>query len=176
MAHKVKCYYCGITFDRDKLKECCQVNSRRWAHTECHERAQAEKTQSQKDLEALEEYIINLLGLDYIDARIRKQINTFHDEKGYSYSGIHKALVYFYEVKQNSTEKANGGIGIVPYVYQDAYNYYYHIWMAKQTNEAKPIEQYIPQERVITIPPPKRVDKRKKLFTFLEQEETDSGV
>jgi len=48
--------------------------------------------------------------------------------------------------------------------------------MAKQTNEAKPIEQYVPQERVITIPPPKRVDKRKKLFAFLEQEETDSGV
>ena len=53
MAHKVKCYYCGITFDRDKLKECCQVNSKRWAHTACHERAQAEKNQNQKDLEVL---------------------------------------------------------------------------------------------------------------------------
>ena len=53
MAHKVKCYYCGIKFDRDKLKECCQVNSKRWAHTACHERAQAEKNQNQKDLEVL---------------------------------------------------------------------------------------------------------------------------
>ena len=57
MAHKVKCYYCGITFDRDKLKECCQVNSKRWAHTACHERAQAEKNQNQKDLE---EYLLQI--------------------------------------------------------------------------------------------------------------------
>lgn len=176
MAHKVKCYYCGLVFDRDKTKECCQVNSRRWAHSACHEKAQAEKSKDQNDLQALEDYIIKLLDLDYIDARVRKQINDFHDVHHYSYSGIHKALTYFYEVKKNSTEKANGGIGIVPYVYKDAYNYYYHIWMAQQSNEVKPIEQYVPQERVITIPPPKRVDRRKKYFSFLEEEEPISGI
>jgi starvation-inducible outer membrane lipoprotein len=83
---------------------------------------------------------------------------------------MRKALAYFYEVKKNSTEKANGGIGIIPYVYNNAYNYYYNIWMANQTNNAKPIEQYQPQERVIKIPPPKRVEKKKKLFSFLDEE------
>lgn len=78
--------------------------------------------------------------------------------------------MYFYDVKKNSTEKANGGIGIVPYVYQNAHEYYYKIWLANQQNKAKPVEQYQPQERVIVIPPPKRIEKKKKLFAFLDEE------
>ncbi len=31
----------------------------------------------------------------------------------------------FYEVKQNPVEKSNDGIGIVPWVYKQAFNYYY---------------------------------------------------
>ena len=46
-----------------------------------------------------------------------------------------KALIYFYEVKGNSVEKANGGIGIIPWIYKDAYNYYYDLWMIKQRNK-----------------------------------------
>jgi hypothetical protein len=172
MAHVVKCPYCGKTFDRDKYADFVQVSARRYAHTECHNQHLAQMSQEEKDLMALEEYIKSLLGLDSINARVRKQINDYKNNQNYSYTGILKALTYFYEVKGNSIEKANGGIGIVPYVYQDAYNYYYHIWMAKQTNEVKPIEQYsAPPARVIVIPPPKRVEKKRKLFSFLDEEE-----
>ena len=172
MAHVVKCPYCGKSFDRDKTTDWIQVNSRRYAHVNCHTEHLAQMSQEEKDLMALEAYIKKLLGLDSINARVRKQINDYKTNQNYSYTGMLKALTYFYEVKGNSTEKANVGIGIVPYVYQDAYNYYYHIWMAKQTNEVKPIEQYTaPPERVIIIPPPKRVEKKRKLFAFLDEEE-----
>ena len=67
MAHRVKCYYCGITFDRDKVVDCVKVNGSRYAHLECHLKAQDEKTQEEKDLEALEQYIIELLQIDYIN-------------------------------------------------------------------------------------------------------------
>lgn len=172
MAHVVKCPYCGKSFDRDKMLDFVQVNSRRYAHTQCHTAHLAQMSQEEKDLMALEAYIKKLLNLDTINARVRKQITDYHNNQNYSYTGIMKALTYFYEVKGNSTEKANGGIGIVPYVYQDAFNYYYHIWMAKQTNEVKPIEQYTaPPKREIVIPRPKRVEKKRKLFTFLDEEE-----
>lgn len=172
MAHIVKCPYCGKSFNRDKTVDFVQINSRRYAHTTCHAEHLAQISQEEKDLIALEDYIKKLLNLDSINAKVRKQIADYHTNQKYSYTGILKALTYFYEVKGNSVEKANGGIGIVPYVYQDAYNYYYHIWMAQQINEVKPIEQYTaPPERVIIIPPPKRVDKKKKLFTFLDEEE-----
>lgn len=171
MAHRVKCYYCGSTFDRDRVVDCVKVNGNRYAHLECHLRKQEEKTQEEKDLEALEEYILKLLELDYITPKIKKQISDYKEKYNYSYTGMQKALVYFYDVKKNTTEKANGGIGIIPYVYQDAYRYYYSIWLANQSNQAKPVEQYQPQERVVRIPIPKRVEKKKKLFSFLEEEE-----
>jgi hypothetical protein len=38
-------------------------------------------------------------------------------------------------------------------------------------SKAKAIEQYQPQERVIVIPPPQRVEKKKKRFSFLDEEE-----
>lgn len=172
MAHVVKCPYCGKTFDRDKYKDFIQISARRYAHIECNEQHLEQISQEERDLIALENYIKSLLGLESINARIRKQINEYKNNQNYSYTGILKALTYFYEIKGNSIEKANGGIGIVPYIYNDAYNYYYNIWMAKQINDVKPIEQYTaPPVRKIIIPPPKRVEKRRKLFSFLDEED-----
>ena len=119
----------------------------------------------------MENYIIQLLKLEYITPRIRKQLNTYQEQYGYTYSGMHKALIYFYEIKGNSVEKANGGVGIIPYVYQDAYNYYYSLWEAQQANKDKEIETYIPVEEVVRIPVPQRKLKKRKLFTFLDEEE-----
>ena len=82
-----------------------------------------------------------------------------------------KALVYFYEIKGNSVDKANGGIGIIPFIYNDAYNYYYSLWLANQKNEDKDISTFTPQAIEVTIPCPKREIRRRRLFTFLDQEE-----
>ena len=71
----------------------------------------------------------------------RKQMKDFVENYHYTYSGMKKALVYFYEIKKNDISKANGGIGIIPYVYRDAYNYYYTLWLANQKNENKVIIQ-----------------------------------
>lgn len=167
--HKVKCIYCGVTFDRDKLPF-IQVSQRRYAHQECSLSEDQKKDKEEQDKIELEEYIKKLLKVDYIDARVRKQIKQYREEYNYTYTGIHKALVYFYEVKGNSTEKANGGIGIVPYVYQNAYNYYLAIWQAKQKNQDKVLHDYIPQVKEIRIPRPQRKIKKRELFTFLDDE------
>jgi hypothetical protein len=110
------------------------------------------------------------LKIDYIDARIRKQIKTYIEEHNYTYSGIKKALIYFYEVKGNSIEKANGGIGIVPFIYKDAFNYYYALWQAQQQNKDKVIVDYQPKVIEVVIPRPQRKVKQRQLFTFLDEE------
>ena len=114
---------------------------------------------------------MKLFGTDYVHQRVKRQINDFIQQYNYTYSGIRKSLVYWYEVKGNSIDKANGGIGIVPYIYQDAYRYYYSLWEAKQKNKDKDIESYKPEEIVIHIPAPQRNIKKRKLFTFLDEEE-----
>lgn len=167
--HLVKCPICGETFDANATE--FVMIGRRYAHKECFEKKEAAKTQEEKDKEALEKYILKLFNETRISAKVRRQMNKYRDEDGYSYSGMLKALVYFYEIKENPIDKANGGIGIIPYVYKDAYNYYYALWLANQKNEHKLIEQYVPQVQEIRIPVPQRQVKKRKLFSFLDEEE-----
>ena len=169
--HIVKCSICGEQFDANVIPF-IKTSAKRYAHQSCAEDAENKKSQEQKDKEALETYIKILFKIDFIEPRIYKQINQFIKEYNYTYSGIHKALVYFYEVKGNSTEKANGGIGIVPFCYRDAYVYYYDLWLAQQKNVDKNIEEYKPEVQEIVISSPKRIMKKRKLFTFLFEEET----
>lgn len=129
------------------------------------------KEKEVSDRVALDEYIMKLFNTSYVDARIQKQIKQYVDEYNFTYSGIRKALVYFFEVKGNSIEKANGGIGIVPYVYQHAYNYYLALWQAQQKNEDKVIEHYVPNIKEIVIPRPQRKIKKRPLFTFLDEDD-----
>jgi hypothetical protein len=119
----------------------------------------------------LDNYIKELFQVPYIDAKVRKQINSFIEKFNYTYSGIRKALIYHYEIKGGDKSKANGGIGIVPYVYQDAYNYHYNLWLAQEKNKNIQVETYAPKIKNITILKPERKVKERKLFTFLDEEE-----
>ena len=168
--HKVKCKYCGKIFDRDKVPF-KQISAQRYAHYECAVAAVNSKKQEDIDKEELENYIKQLLNEDFISPRVRKQINSFIEQYNYTYSGMRKALIYFYEVKGNDKSKANGGIGIIPYCYKQAYDYYYSLWLAKQKNEDKDITTYVPQTKVVKIPVPQRKIRKRKLFTFLDDDE-----
>ena len=169
MAHIVTCVYCKQRFDRDKFPY-VQVSARRYAHQECSLTEEQKISKEEQDKIDLENYILKLFKVDYVDARVRKQIKQYREEFNYTYSGIRKALTYFYEVKGHSIEKANGGIGIVPYVYQHAYNYYLALWQAQQKNQDKVLNDYVPRVKEIVIPRPQRKVKKRELFTFLDEE------
>lgn len=169
MAHYVICSICGERFDRDKI-ECEKTSARRYAHVECIKRKENEKTKEEIDKEELEQYIMQLFDITYITPRIQKQLKTFIEEYKYTYSGIKKALIYFFEIKNNSIEKANGGIGIVPYVYNQSYEYYYSLWLAQQKNENIDIQKYTNNTVEVYISSPKRKPKKRKLFSFLDKE------
>ena len=79
-------------------------------------------------------------------------------------------MQYWFEVKHNDISKSKGGIGIVPYIYNDAYNYYYAIWLAKETNKEKMVEDYRPTVREIRIRRPERRVKKRRRFEFLDNE------
>ena len=170
MAHMVKCTVCGESFDRDKV-QAVKSGARRYAHYTClpeGELVPLPNAVVDQDLVDLENYIKNLLGDDYNPARVKKQIKDYKNEYNYSYSGMLKALVWFYEVKGNSIEKANGGIGILPFVYQDAYNYYYSLYLAQLVNEEKDVNQYKTKVREIVIKSPSVAGKPVRLFDLGE--------
>ena len=161
MSHIVKCAICQKTFDRDKI-QAVKHGARRYSHYECEPTGEkVPLVKKDEDLQKLLEYINILFKGQQNQAKVNQSIKKFHSELGYSYSGIQKALYYFYEIKHNSIDKANGGISIVPFVYKDAYNYYYDLFMAQQRNENK--KPFIERVREIIIKPPK-VEKPVKLF------------
>ena len=156
-----------MVFDRDKVPF-KQISERRYAHLTCAIAAENEKTQAEKDKEDLENYIMELLGEEYISPRVKKQMSSYIETYNFTYSGMKKALVYFYEVKGNPKENAKGGIGIVPYCYRDAYNYYYSLWLANQKNEGKVIVNYKPIVREVRIESPQLNPRKRRLFSFFE--------
>lgn len=169
--HMVKCFYCREQFDTN-AEPFEKVNARRYAHTHCYNKALESKTKEEQDKEELEKYIKQLFQIDNLSPKIRKQIKTYREEYNYSYSAIRKTLIYFFEVKGNSIEKAKGGIGIVPYCIEQASNYWYDLWETKERNKEVKVEQLIIPVREIHIKPPERKPMRhfRKLFTFLDSE------
>ena len=170
MAHYVTCAICKERFDRDKYAAVL-VSARRYAHASCAGKLSPEEAEKEKDRKELEEYIIKLFNLDHMDGRITLQIKRYMEQYNYTYSGIRRTLKYFYEVKQNPIEKANGAIGIVPWVYDEAYRYYYNQWLLQQKNSDKVITDYTPKTIEVTIKSPTKQPKRRHIFAFLDKEE-----
>lgn len=161
-----KCIYCKKELSK-KAENCVIVKEGKFAHKECVEiEAKREKT----DQEKFEEYVIDLLEVEYIEPRLRAQINKYINEYGYTYSGMLKAMIYFYDIKHNSKEKAKQmkSLGLLPYFYEDAKRYYYDIWVARQRNEGKKLEQAT--QRTVRIPIPQLKPQKKRRFRFLDKE------
>ena len=170
-AHKVKCPICNQIFDLNKVQG-VRYNARRYAHYTCFPQGELiplpEIPKEEKEQQELYDYIIKLFKVEFVPPIMRKQIKKYIDEYHYSYSGIQKSLYRFYEFKKNPIDKANGNLGIVPYVYQDAYKYFYNLYLAKERAENKNIESYKPIIKNIKICSPQAQLKTKKLFSFQE--------
>lgn len=167
MAHMVICAICKEKFDRDKVK-CVKYGSRRYAHFQCYPEGEEVILPSivDEDKVALEEYIKKLYGIKKLGPVMNKQIKQFIEENDYTYSGIRKTLLYFYEIQHHTIEeKYKNSLGIVPYVYAEACQYFYSLYLAEQANKDKVC---IDREKIVTIKSPKPKVKKVKLFNLEE--------
>lgn len=170
--HLVKCLYCGQQFDANQ--EPFVQLQRRYAHKECADKEALRQARERSNEQILEDYIKYLYQTETLDPKIQKQIQKLINDKtaNYTYSGIQKALEYFYEIKKNPIDRRNPTIGIISWVYNEAKQYYYSLWLAQQKNRDKDISSYVPDVREVVIKPPQRKTKRRKLFSFLDREDT----
>lgn len=168
--HLVKCPICNITFDANI--ESYIMMGRRYAHEDCFRKNEERKTQEEKDKAQLEAYIKELFSFDKLPPKVNNQIKQFKNEYHYSYSAIYKTLKYWFEIKHGQLERANGGIGIVPYIIDEARNYWLDILEAKELNKQLIQEKIELPITEIHISPPKRapIRKFKKNFIFLEED------
>ncbi len=147
--HMVKCSICGERFDANAIPF-KKTASNRYAHEVC-----PNATQEQLDKVELFAYIKKVLNIQAISLKIQSQIDSYTMEYKYTYSGILKTLKYWYEVKKSDPAKANGGIGIVPYIYDQAKDYYYRIYLAHNANVNINIKDMLDYKNTeFHIPPP----------------------
>lgn len=162
-AKMAKCKYCGIQFDRN-AEPFVEVSSRRYAHKACADKYQAAIPQEELDYMELEKYIKKLFKEKNLNVKTRKQIKDFRQEYNYTYTGMLKTLYWWYEIKGHSVEQAQGGIGIIPFVYDEASRYYYSLYLAKLVNDEK--KDFKPRVQEIEIASPRVKINPTKLFNF----------
>lgn len=161
------CFWChkALFPNQEDVMEMPQLKSR-YVHKKCAE------VHPKDDIEQMTIFLIKLFNLknDYILPRYMKQLSQYEKEYNFTYSGMLKALKYWYEVKQHPVDQ-DKGVGIIPYIYAQAKEYYYALWLAEQQNaKIQDYKAFIPKDEVITIAPPTRQVMKRNLFTFLDEE------
>lgn len=126
----VKCPYCGQSFQREDTAF-IQIG-RRYAHEDCA-----------KIVSQIHDYMQHKLGEGYSKTKVETQIKNFVSKEGMSIDSIYKTLIYWYDVKKSSTDQANGGIGIVPYVYSEYLTYAKNQYENSQINKNKHIDDFV---------------------------------
>ncbi len=140
--------------------------------------AQLKEEQKEKeDFERLKDTIRDIFGDSVVWSRVIKQINSYRKKYGYSYSGMMRSLIYYYQKMGNDPRKSNGSIGIIPHIYDAAYNYYYQLWLLQQRNIDNNLQyKTLPTQEIknvnIKLPESKpiKIEMRKPLFDFLEED------
>ena len=122
-----------------------------------------------EDRDALFFYILRLFGVNSEDQPVSKwnitQIQKFK-ANGMPYRGQLLALKYFYEVEKNTTEKSNGSIGIIPFIWQRS-KAYYESQAKKADDITAAIQRQLEKDRIeIKITPGDYFSPKKKKKTI----------
>lgn len=134
MPHLVKCFYCDKTFDRDKVPF-IKVNARRYAHATCSEaNITNEKTKEEVEKDKFYQMIKSIYGPDYNYLLINTQAEEYILKYGYTWSGMTGCLHWFYNINHGDKEEGHGGIGIIPFIYDEVKKYYQDIYKAQEKN------------------------------------------
>lgn len=107
------------------------------------------------DKDSLFEYIKEVYHAERVSPAVYTQAKRFHENAGYSYSGMEKAFRYFTEIKKGKLG-IDQNLGILPYIWEEAKNYYYQLWLIENQN-SEPLETPIIE---ITIKQPVKKPER----------------
>lgn len=146
----VKCHGCGISLEKANA---IHEGGHYW---------DAACIQDKRERSQLYATICRIFHLKAPGPRIYAQIKNFTTNNGYTIKGIENALVYFFDIKQNSIEKANNGIGIVPYIYEEA-KQYFEIKEKQRDRVAKGAAKFKKEIRTVTLTDTTE-EKKKDIF------------
>ena len=150
MPHIVHCRICHQPINRDIPGDWMRPSTNYYYHIKCYDDWVGRKKERAVDAERtddewfdlLKDYIYRDIKLPNIDwNKVVSQWKNFIRLKKYTPKGMYFAVIYFYEVRGNKTEGAQGGIGIIPSIYNDAAEY----WVAREKKQKGVLEEIVRQ-------------------------------
>ena len=137
-----KCRICNIEINKEK--DDWIMPSKNWYyHRQCYKNWKKAQPESDEDyIDLIYDFIARDLKETYNWWVCEAQRKRFVKDK-MTNKGILFALKYFYEIKHGDWEKGHGGIGIVPFIYNDACAY----WAARERQSAGTIAEIERQMR-----------------------------
>lgn len=110
-----------------------------------------------KQKRSLISYIEELFG-EKANAKTYTQIkNLMRDYPYFTYVGLEQSIRFFYEIKENPI--TNQGLGIVPYVYDQAQEYFKNLGEVQSHNASISNVNELYAHKKVRIAPPKIVEK-----------------
>ena len=150
----VMCRYCKEKIDRANTVEnidWVKPANNMYYHPSCLQEQEVWSKKKAKDItaEADDEEWFHIL-YDYLKRDIKISIDfiKFQNQwknflkKNMTAKGIYFCAKYFYEIKKGDPSKSEGGIGIIPYIYEEGKNYW-HQRNVKDRGVVARIEQQI---------------------------------
>ena len=104
-----KCPHCNNEVKEENA--IYNTKTKRYYHEQCYN--------TLLDRKELLDYICELFGYKKPSVKVYQQMASYYN-KGVPYSDMLLALKYFYEVKKGDITKSQGGIGIIPYILDEA--------------------------------------------------------
>lgn len=149
MSRKATCPKCNQIIEAN---ENVKTYKNKKYHIKCYKELVNElysKSQNQQDSrQELYEYICKLFNLKEITPLIKIQLDKYYTEYEFTYEGMLYTLKYFFEIMENDINRCEG-IGIIPYVYQEAKEFYI---LKNHLDEQEVIENPV-ENKVVKIKP-----------------------
>lgn len=180
--HEVKCRVCGERFDTEDASIDWIMPTRNfYYHRRCHEiwvngKNDIKATSSDEEwFVYLKEFLYKEVHANVDFSKLTKQWQVYIKKRKYTAKGIYFAMRYFFEKGGGSPDKTDG-IGIIPYIYKEAAQYWYDRNQREEGICAKIEEQLRKknEQEILQIHATPRAKKNKKKFDFsmvLEDEE-----
>ena len=150
----VMCRECRKRFDKTKLQEnidWVMPSKNYYYHKDCYDlwvtkrknkKDITEQKQDEEYIRDIFDYLARDLKVSFDGEKVGSQIKNFI-KQGKNAKGILFSLIYFYDVQKGDWNNSKGGIGIVPYIYDDAREY----WRSQRTKQYDILEQIEKQMR-----------------------------
>jgi phosphoglycerate-specific signal transduction histidine kinase len=124
MARKATCPKCDQVIEHNQNFK--SYKNKKY-HVECYKKLVDDlynvSQNNQNSKQELYEYICKLFNIQEITSLMKIQLDKYYTDYNFTYDGMLYTLKYFFDILENDITKAEG-IGIIPYMYQEAKEFY----------------------------------------------------